>query len=223
VTSRPSPPLFTRNRQPGSVKPGRYPWIYARSTPRLSYAPLRTIISPVEGAYTWPATHDSCWVFTPNTPVLEKAVDVFRQRIIPDSLRENHAPRPSQKEVTMAARMKRRHRIGELVARLLDRRSGGTVPGLPSGQGPSGMNQQPRVRWADNSADIVGSPRNIQEKLSAYQARGWGPQETSRSSARSPEPALSSEGIANQEPSYGRAPTPSLRSPRSNWADKWQR
>jgi hypothetical protein len=44
----------------------------------------------------------------------------------------------SNAEVTMAARMKRRHRIGELVARLLDRRSGGTAPGRPSGQGPSG-------------------------------------------------------------------------------------
>jgi hypothetical protein len=123
----------------------------------------------------------------------------------------------------MAARMKRRHRIGELVARLLNRRSGDTAPGRPSGQGPSGMNQQPRVRWADDSADIVGSPRNTQEKLSAYQARGWGPQETSRSSARTPEPSSSSGGIANQEPSNMLAPTPSLRSPRSTWADKWQR
>jgi hypothetical protein len=123
----------------------------------------------------------------------------------------------------MAARMKQRHRIGELVARLLGRRSGGTAPSRPSGHGPSGMNQQPGVRWADNSADIVGSPRNIQEKLSAYQARGWGPQETSRSSARPPELSLSSGGIASQEPSNTRAPTPSLRSSRSTWADKWQR
>jgi hypothetical protein len=123
----------------------------------------------------------------------------------------------------MAARVKRRHRIGELVARLLNRRSGDTDPGRPSGHGPSGMNQKPRVRWADNSADIVGSPRNIQEKLSAYEARGWGPQQTSRSSARLPEPSSSSGGITNQEPSNTHAPTPSLRSPRSTWADKWQR
>ena len=123
----------------------------------------------------------------------------------------------------MEARMKRRHRIGELVARLLDRRSGDTAPSRPSGQGPSGMNQQPRVRWADNSADIVGSPQNIQEKMSAYQARGWGPQATSRSSARPSETSLSFGEISDQEASNAHAPTQSLRSSRSTWADKWQR
>jgi len=122
----------------------------------------------------------------------------------------------------MAASMKRRNRIGELIARLLDRRGGAAAPGRLCGQGPSGMNQQPRVRWSDNSASIVGSPRYIQEQLVAYQARGLGQQETGRS-ARQPEPASSSGEIANQEPRNMRALTPSLRSPRSTWADKWQR
>ena len=84
------------------------------------------------------------------------------------------------------------------------------------------MNQQPRVRWSDNSAAVVGSPRNIQEKLAAYQARGWGQQETGRS-ARQPEPALSSGVSANQESRNTRALTPSLSCSRSTWADKWQR
>jgi len=129
----------------------------------------------------------------------------------------------------MAASMKRWNRIGEFMARLRDRQSGDTAPGRLSGYGPTGMNkqpragnQQPRIRWSDNSADIVGSWRNIQEKLAAYQARGWGQQETGRS-ARRPEPALSSRVSANQEPSNTRALTPSLRSSRSTWADKWQR
>ena len=67
----------------------------------------------------------------------------------------------------MAPSMKRRNRIGEFIARLLDRQSGDTAPGRLSGHGPSGMNQQPRVRWSDNSAALVGSPRNIEEKLAA--------------------------------------------------------
>jgi len=84
------------------------------------------------------------------------------------------------------------------------------------------MNQQPRVRWSDDSAAVLGSPRNIQEKLAAYQARGWGEQETGRS-ARQSEPALSSGVSANQERSNTRAQTPSLSYSRSTWADKWQR
>lgn len=110
-------------------------------------------------------------------------------------------------------------RIGESIARLLDRQNG--KAGL-YGRGPSGMNQQPPVRWSENSAAVVGSPQNIQEKLAAYQARGWGQQEGGRL-ARQPEPALSSGVGANQKPSHTRALTPSLRSPRSTWADKWQR
>ena len=122
----------------------------------------------------------------------------------------------------MAASMKRRNRIGELIARLLERPSGDAAPGRLYGHGLSGMNQQPRVRWSDNSAAVIGSPRNIQEKLAAYQARGWGQQETGRS-ARQPEPALSSGEIANQEPRNTRVQTPSLRYSKSTWADKWQR
>jgi len=122
----------------------------------------------------------------------------------------------------MATSMKRWNRIAELIARLLDRQSGAAALGRLSGYGPSGMSQQPRVRWSDNSAAVVGSPRNIQERLAAYQARGWGQQETGRS-ARQPEPALISGGIANQEPRNTRALTSSLRSSRSTWADKWQR
>ena len=122
----------------------------------------------------------------------------------------------------MATSMKRRNRIGEFIARLLHRPSGNAAPGRLYGHGPSGMNQQPHVRWSDNSASIVGSPRYMQETLAAYRARGWGQQETGRS-ARQPEPALSSGEIANQEPRNTRALTSNLRSPRSTWADKWQR
>jgi hypothetical protein len=123
----------------------------------------------------------------------------------------------------MATSMKRRNRIGEFIARLLDRQSGDTAPGRLSGYGPSGMNQQPRVRWSDDGAAIVGSPQNIQEKLAAYQARRWAQQDADRL-ARQPEPVSSSSGgIANQEPRDTRALTPRLRSPRSMWADKWQR
>jgi hypothetical protein len=125
--------------------------------------------------------------------------------------------------------MKRWNRIGKFIARLLDRQSRHAAPGRLSGHGPSGMNQQPRVRnqhprisWSDNSAAIVGSPRNIEEKLAAYQARGWGLQQADRS-ARQHEPALSSGGIANQEPRNTSALAPSLRSPRSTWVDKCQR
>lgn len=128
----------------------------------------------------------------------------------------------NHKEVTMAASMKRWHRIGEFITRLFDRQSGKAVADRLYGRGPSGMNQQPRVRWSDNSAAIVGSSRNIQEKLAAYQARGWGQQEAGRL-ARQPEPALSSGVSAHQESSNTRALTPSLRSSRSTWADKWQR
>jgi hypothetical protein len=122
----------------------------------------------------------------------------------------------------MAASMKRWHRIGESITRLFDRQSGKAVPDRLYGRGPSGMNQQPRVRWSDNSAAIVGSPRNIQEKLAAYQARGWGQQETGRS-ARQPEAALSSGVSANQERRNTRAQTPSLSYSRSTWTDKSQR
>ena len=122
----------------------------------------------------------------------------------------------------MAASMKRRNRIGELIARLLDRRGGAAAPGRLCGQGPSGMNQQPRVRWSDNSASIVGSPRYIQEKLVAQQAGGVRQHEIGRS-ATQPEPASSSGEIANQESGNMRVLTPRLRSPGSTWADKWQR
>jgi hypothetical protein len=88
----------------------------------------------------------------------------------------------------MAASMKRWHRIGESIRRLFDHQSGKAVPDRLCGQGPSGMNLQAHVRWSDNSAAVVGSPRYIQDKLAAYRARGWGQQETGRS-ARQPEPA----------------------------------
>jgi len=118
----------------------------------------------------------------------------------------------------MATSMKRRNRIGDLIARLLHRQSGDTAPGRLSGHGPSGMNQQPRVRWSDDGAAIVGSPQNLQEKFAAYEARRWG-QQAADGSVRQPEPTSSSPGgIANQD-----AMTPRLRSPRSTWADKWQR
>jgi hypothetical protein len=122
----------------------------------------------------------------------------------------------------MAASMKRRNRIGEFMARLRDRQSGDTALGRPSGYGPTGMNQQLRVGNQQHNAAVLGSPQNIQEKLAAYQARGWGQQETGRS-ARQPEPALSSGVSANQERSNTRAQTPSLSCSRSTWADKWQR
>jgi hypothetical protein len=122
----------------------------------------------------------------------------------------------------MATSMKRRSRVSELIARLLDRQSGDTAPGRLSGHGPSGMNQQPRFRWSDNSASVVGSARHIQEKLAAYQVRGWGQQETGRSAGEF-ELALRSGEITNQEARNAGALTPSLRSFRSTWADKWQR
>jgi hypothetical protein len=122
----------------------------------------------------------------------------------------------------MATSIKRWNQVNELIARLLDRKSGDIAPGRLSEHGPSGINQQPRVRWSDNSASVVGSARHIQEKLAAYQARGWGQQETGRS-AREFELALGSRGIANQEATNTGALTPSLRSSRSTWADKWQR
>jgi hypothetical protein len=136
----------------------------------------------------------------------------------------NNRPRElwNHKEVTMAVSMKRWHRIGESITRLFDHHSEEGVPDRLCGRGPSGMNQQPPVRWADNSAAVVGSPQYIQEKLAAYQDRGWGQQEKGRS-ARQPEPVLSSGVSANQESSNTRARTPSLRSSRSTWVDKWQR
>lgn len=124
----------------------------------------------------------------------------------------------------MATGMKRRNRIGEFIARLLDRRRGHTAPAQLSGHGPSGMNhgmnQQLRVRWSDNSAAIVGSPRNIEAKIAAYQAHGCGQADRV---VRRPEPALSSGVVANQEPRNTNAPTLSLRSPRLTWVDKCQR
>ena len=115
-----------------------------------------------------------------------------------------------------------RNWIGNVVSRLLGRQSGDTAPDRPYRHGPSGMNQQPRVRWSDNSPAIIGSARYTQEKLAAYQARGWGQQEPGRS-VRQPEPSSSSGGFATQEPRQTRTPTPSLSHPRSTWADKWQR
>jgi hypothetical protein len=128
----------------------------------------------------------------------------------------------NEKEMTMATRMKRRSRVSEIIARLLDRQSGDIAPGRPSGHGPSGMNQQPRFRWSDNSASVVGSARHIQEKLAAYQARGWGQQETGRSAGEF-ELALRSGETANQEARNTGVPTSRPRSSRSTWADKWQR
>ena len=122
----------------------------------------------------------------------------------------------------MAVPINRWNRVGELMARLLNPKSGDTTPGRLSGYGPSGMNQQPRPRWPDNSADVVGSPRNIQKRLAAYQARGWGLSETGRP-ARESEPAFISGEMADQETRNSPALAPSLRSSRSMWADKWQR
>jgi len=113
-----------------------------------------------------------------------------------------------------------KNRLGGLIARLFDRPSGNAAPGRLDGHGPSGMNQQPRVRWSDNSASLVGSPRYIQEKLVAYQAHEQ--VETGRSTGPA-EPTSSSGGIANQEVGNTRRLTPSLRSPSSTWADRWQR
>jgi hypothetical protein len=122
----------------------------------------------------------------------------------------------------MAASTKRWYRTGAFIARLLYRQNGDTAAGRLSGQGPSGMNQHPRGSWSDNDTGVIGSPRDIQEKLAAYQAGGWGQQETGRS-AGPPAPALSAGGPANQEPRNTHALTPGLRSSRSTWADKWQR
>ena len=127
----------------------------------------------------------------------------------------------------MAASLKPRHPIRELVARLLDRPSRDVVPGRASRDGPSGMNQQRRVRWSedsapDNGASIVGSPRYIHDKLVAYQAHGLGQRETGRS-GRQCEPSLRSGEIANPEQSDTRVQATSLRSSKSTWADKWRR
>jgi len=122
----------------------------------------------------------------------------------------------------MAASTNRRNRIGEFIARLFDRPSTGRAPGQLYGHGPSGMNQQPRIRWSDNSASLIGSARYIQEKLVAYQTRGVGRQSAGRTAGQS-EPASSAGGDAKTDPRQTDEPTPGLRSPRSAWADKWQR
>ena len=122
----------------------------------------------------------------------------------------------------MATGMKRWNRIAELVAWLFGRERRDVAPGPPGARGPSGMNHQPCVGWPDDSSEIVGSPRNIQEKLIAYRARGWGQQETRRP-ARHPEPEVSSGVSADPEPSHPHELGSTLRSSRSTWADKWQR
>jgi hypothetical protein len=119
----------------------------------------------------------------------------------------------------MAASMKRWYQIGESITRLFDHQSGKAVPDRLCGRGPSGMNLQAHVRWSDNNAAVVGSPRYIQDKLAAYRARGWGQQETGRP-ARQPEPVWNSGESANQERTNTRVQTPSLNSSRSTWVDK---
>lgn len=110
----------------------------------------------------------------------------------------------------------------ELVVWLLHRQRGGPLPGRRFTRDPDGMNQSPRVRWSDNSPDIIGSAQNIREKLAAYQVYGRGQQATARSE-RQPEPTLPSAGIADRESRNPRTLTSSMRSPRWTWADKCQR
>ena len=107
----------------------------------------------------------------------------------------------------MNSAKRQRHRFDELIARWFGR------------QGESSMTRRPQVRWSDDG--LIGSPRNIQEKLAAYQARGLGRSRTGRS-ATQPEPASSSMEVADAEPTIP-ATMPSLGSSRSLWADKWQR
>ena len=84
------------------------------------------------------------------------------------------------------------------------------------------MTQPPRVRWSDDRADLVGSPRNLQKRYAAYQAGGLSQQETGQP-ATQPDPTLSSGENANQEPSSILAKMSSPRCSRTLWADKWQR
>ena len=123
----------------------------------------------------------------------------------------------------MAASMKRWNRIGELVARLRDRQRGehGPRPTIPV----RSNRDEPVSRTPDGRtiARILSGVRETsRRKIAAYQARGWGRQETARS-ARPPEGTLRPAAIADQEPRNARALTPSLRSSRSTWADRWQR
>jgi hypothetical protein len=76
--------------------------------------------------------------------------------------------------------MKPWSRIGKLIGRLIDRQGGNPSPDRVSGSSLGGMNRQPIVRWLDDSAAIIGSPRNVQEKLAKYQTGGWGQQATGR-------------------------------------------
>ena len=114
---------------------------------------------------------------------------------------------------------KRSSQVADLFARLLNRPNGGTAPRRGSGRDSGGRNPQTRTGLSDSSATIIGSPENLQEKIAAYQIRGWGLQSTGQS-ARKSEPTLMFGG---QEPNNGCPPTLNMRSPRSMWADKWQR
>ena len=80
----------------------------------------------------------------------------------------------------MATSMKPWNRIGKVIARLLERQGANPSPDRLSGRSLRGMNRQPIVRWLDDSAAIIGSPRNIQERLAKCQASGWGQQATGR-------------------------------------------
>ena len=69
-----------------------------------------------------------------------------------------------------------------------------------------------RVRWAEESADLIGSPQDLQKRMAAHQVEALG------QSGTQPERASSSDA----QPTIP-AKTCSPRSPRSLWVDKWQR
>lgn len=84
------------------------------------------------------------------------------------------------------------------------------------------MTQPPHVRWSDDRADLIGSPRNLQKTRAAYQVGGLGQRATDQSASQ-PEPPSISANNASQGSGNISAKTASPRSPRTLWADKWQR
>ncbi len=83
------------------------------------------------------------------------------------------------------------------------------------------MTRRLRVGFSEEGADLIGSPQYIRKRLAAHQARGLSQSGTHRS-ATQPESALSGVAVFDVEQTTP-AKTSSPRSPRSLWADKWQR
>jgi hypothetical protein len=83
------------------------------------------------------------------------------------------------------------------------------------------MTPPPHVRWSEDRADLIGSPHDIRRRLAAQQA-GELSQSGTRRSATQPEAAFSWVEGADADPTIP-AKTTGPRSPRSLWADRWQR